>query len=218
MTQRDLDKIFALYLESIGGTTQLVKMTPRFSARSFHVRRLTQQLNESDTEIVAQIKASFRPGRCCWLTIGWNMPEIPRRGDSARLCADTPGAGRSMAAGSQPHACQLYPLSKLSATSISALLDEYAGGDTLDAALQAALAEDLNHLLPATRRSIAKTPANLNSCRLSKGVVTLRGIYGDFLRQRYADETDEVKKAGLAGVSGRSPTPARPRRVMIWCA
>lgn len=198
VTQRgDLDKIFALYLESIGGTTQLVKMTPRFSARSFHVRRLTQQLNESDTEIVAQIKASFRPETSALLA--------RYRVEHARFLAAEiqPGfvltllVGRSMARRAANPTLASYIRGKLSATT-RALLDEYAGGDTLDAALQAALAEDLNHLLLRDSALYRKNASEFEQLSLSKGAwLLLRGIYGDFLRQRYADETDEVKKAGL---------------------
>ena len=36
----DLDKIFALYLEALGGTALLVKTSPRFTARSLNVRLL----------------------------------------------------------------------------------------------------------------------------------------------------------------------------------
>jgi hypothetical protein len=55
----DLDKIFALYLESLGGTSQLVKMNPRFTVRSFNVQRLARRLIEDDTPFIAYLKAEF---------------------------------------------------------------------------------------------------------------------------------------------------------------
>ncbi|MEN8218506.1 MAG: hypothetical protein ABFS56_19485 [Pseudomonadota bacterium] len=55
----DLDKIFALYLESLGGTSQLVKMNPHFTVRSFNIQRLARRLIEDQTPFIAYLKAEF---------------------------------------------------------------------------------------------------------------------------------------------------------------
>lgn len=44
----DLDKIFALYLEALGGTALLVKTSPRFTSRSVNVPLLAQRFNPDD--------------------------------------------------------------------------------------------------------------------------------------------------------------------------
>lgn len=40
----DLDKLFSLYLEALGGTSQLVKMNPRFTRKSFYLEKLLSSL------------------------------------------------------------------------------------------------------------------------------------------------------------------------------
>jgi len=44
----DLDRILALYLEQLGGTSQLVKVSPAFTARSVDTRRLARRLAGRD--------------------------------------------------------------------------------------------------------------------------------------------------------------------------
>ena len=51
----DLDKLFSLYLESLGGTSQLVSMNPLFTTKSFDAEKLLTTL-KSDDNILAGVR------------------------------------------------------------------------------------------------------------------------------------------------------------------
>ncbi len=57
----DLDKIFALYLESLGGTSQLIKMNPRFTLRSFDAYRLSQIILTEQSPLQAYLDWLIAP-------------------------------------------------------------------------------------------------------------------------------------------------------------
>ena len=59
----DLDKIFTLYLEAMGGTALLVKTSPRFTARSLDVRLLAGRFSNPDA-LVSYLKAKFAAQLC----------------------------------------------------------------------------------------------------------------------------------------------------------
>ncbi|HAP59488.1 MAG TPA: hypothetical protein DCR93_08310 [Cytophagales bacterium] len=52
----DLDKLFSLYLETVGGTSQLVKMNPEFTSKSFYVEKLVNALYETNEEYLVQLR------------------------------------------------------------------------------------------------------------------------------------------------------------------
>ncbi|HEU4561835.1 MAG TPA: hypothetical protein VFS20_28680 [Longimicrobium sp.] len=54
----ELDRILALYLEALGGTSMLVKVSPTFTARSFDTRRLASRLADADP-LPARLRAGF---------------------------------------------------------------------------------------------------------------------------------------------------------------
>lgn len=54
----DLDKIFALYLGALGGTSSLVKISPLVTARSLNARRLADRLVQHDP-LVSWLKEKF---------------------------------------------------------------------------------------------------------------------------------------------------------------
>lgn len=57
----DLDRILALYLEQLGGTSQLVKVSPAFTARSIDTRRLARRLAGSDP-LALHLRAGLSEG------------------------------------------------------------------------------------------------------------------------------------------------------------
>lgn len=52
----DLDKLFSLYLETVGGTSQLVKMNPVFTSKSFHVEKLVRALYETPDQRLIELR------------------------------------------------------------------------------------------------------------------------------------------------------------------
>jgi hypothetical protein len=56
----ELDRILALYLEELGGTSQLVKVSPAFTARSIDTRRLARRLAGREP-LTARLMAGFGP-------------------------------------------------------------------------------------------------------------------------------------------------------------
>ncbi|HET7462023.1 MAG TPA: hypothetical protein VFJ82_12275 [Longimicrobium sp.] len=54
----DLDRILALYLEELGGTSQLVKVSPAFTARSIDTRRLARRLAGREP-LAVRLRAGF---------------------------------------------------------------------------------------------------------------------------------------------------------------
>ncbi|HET7233329.1 MAG TPA: hypothetical protein VFJ16_25175 [Longimicrobium sp.] len=54
----ELDRILALYLEELGGTSQLVKVSPAFTARSIDTRRLARRL-AGDEPLAERLRAGF---------------------------------------------------------------------------------------------------------------------------------------------------------------
>ncbi len=53
----DLDKLYSLYLEALGGTSQLIGMNPLFSNRSFDVERLLTTIYEENNSPYTTVKS-----------------------------------------------------------------------------------------------------------------------------------------------------------------
>ena len=82
----DLDRIFSLYLEVLGGTSQLVKMSPVLTRRSLDPRRMARTLiEEEEHPLLPYLRERFAPppGISCGATT-WPTPASPpRRSDRA---------------------------------------------------------------------------------------------------------------------------------------
>ncbi len=59
----DLDKLFSLFLESLGGTSQLVSMNPLFNARSFDVEKTLSSLYESSDPLLQELNQKLVEGK-----------------------------------------------------------------------------------------------------------------------------------------------------------
>lgn len=211
----DLDKIFALYLETIGGTTQLVKMSPRFVARSLDVREMAELLlprsGQGATGLAAAIYAGLKPATRELLkqytpdNVRFRPAEIKPgfviallRGQSSTP-APLPAGRRTVAT---------YLRDRLS-RSTRALLDVYAGENPLPLALAAAIARDFNLAILRDPALYRKHADEFDQHDLPKaGWALLRGINRDFLLRRYAQEPDPVKRASLLTYLDEAP-PAR---------
>ena len=140
----DLDKIFGLYLEAIGGTTELVKMSPRFSARSLDVRRLAALLRPTPPpppdSFVAALQRRLKPALLDLLdryavNNAWFVSTEMKPGFAVALRrgrSTAPGAGTD----SQPTVAA-YLHKRLSARTRQ-LLDAYTGAPRLPTRLASA--------------------------------------------------------------------------------
>jgi hypothetical protein len=206
----DLDKIFALYLEAIGGTTQLVKMNPYFSKRSLQVARLVPLLYATDSEFVARIKTRFRFSTHTLLA-QYNVASSQFRATDIQ-----PGFVLALSLG---RACNLrnsrstittYVRSRLTETT-RALLNAYTGSPEPDPRLTTALVNDLNQRVLRDPGLYRKNADAFDLLELDAATWSLlRGIYRDFLRQRYADEPDSVKQASLLFYLDQAEVTANP--------
>ncbi|RLT44683.1 MAG: hypothetical protein DWI57_02725, partial [Chloroflexi bacterium] len=193
----DLDKIFALYLEAIGGTTQLVKMSPRFTNRSLQTRRLAALLQETGSDFIAQLKTGFRPATRALLERfavdnGWFQAEEIQPGFALTLLV-----GRSSTPVPVPQNIATYIRDRLSpATRV--LLESYRGDGEMDARLALALAGDLNREILRDPGFYRKNADEFDQHELGQTAwPLLRGIYREFLRQRHVREADPVRREGL---------------------
>ena len=132
----DLDRILALYLEALGGTSQLVRVSPAFTARSLDVRRLAAQLLEPDYPLKAFLQGEDGLPDSTW--------ELLRRWDlaNARVRESEVTQGLVMDLLLRPSPLTAYLAGRLDAHT-RALLDRYAGGDVPDE-LRSAVANAFN--------------------------------------------------------------------------
>ncbi|MCK6626862.1 MAG: hypothetical protein L6R45_17015 [Anaerolineae bacterium] len=185
----DLDKIFALYLEALGGTALLVKVNPRFTMRSLNARRLAQRLVEDDSPLLAYLRPKFRLKT-------W---KLLLRYDASRMQfspADVrPGLALALLLGRSGSI--RYIRDKLTPETRK-LLEAYNGGARIDPRLQIALAKDLNERLLRDPALFRKNEAELRSLNLPPTAVKLiNSIYLDYLREKYSQEPTPDRRQQL---------------------
>lgn len=208
----DLDKIFALYLEAIGGTTQLVKMSPYVNARSLQVRRLAQLLHQAADPLLSALRERLPKGTEPLLaryavTNAWFTPaEIQPGFVNALRRAQPPPAGFRFAA--PPPTVMTYLYHQLRPRT-QALL---AASDASDAlALQAAVATDLNEVLLRDSALYRHNAAAFDQYKLSPAAWALLGsLYPDVLCQRAAAEPEPEKRDALLTVLAQAEPPPAP--------
>ena len=222
----DLDKIFGLYLEAIGGTTELVKMSPRFSARSFDVRRLAGLLRPTPPpppdSFVAALQRKLKPAVLDLLdryavSNAWFVSTEMKPGLAIALLRGrntAPNPAPNPAPNNQP-TIAAYLRTRLSARTRQ-LLDAYTGATPLSGApwarLAGALAYDLNRNVLRDPGLYRKHAAEFEQHDL--GATTwalLRSLYPRLLRDRYMAESDLAKRASLlAYLDETEPAPKPP--------
>ncbi|MBU6349441.1 MAG: hypothetical protein KGS73_04745 [Chloroflexi bacterium] len=211
MEQRgDLDKIFALYLESIGGTTELVKMTPRFSARSLQVQRLATQLTAAANAetgtfpayLLTRLQPSTRALLACYtVENAWFQPDEIQPGFAVALLlgrSTLPGSTDSLFFEWSDKPTVATYLRRQLTVSTRRMLNAYSGAGALPPALAKAMADDLNQLVLRNAALYRKHADEFEQQKLSPTArLLLRGIYPDFLRERYAAEADPAMRTSL---------------------
>ncbi len=180
----DLDKIFALYLEALGGTALLVRVNPYFTARSIDVRRLAGLLIEENHPLIAYCRQKFR----------FSTWKLLLRYDAQRMQFDSrdiqPGFVLALLLGRTGIARhvrdRLDPATRQ-------LLSAYNGGDRLDPRLQAALATDLNERLLRDPSLFRNNLDEFSRLKLPPPAIALsNSLYLDYLRERYQAEKDPL--------------------------
>ncbi|MBI1299350.1 hypothetical protein GC175_30845 [bacterium] len=221
----DLDKIFGLYLEAIGGTTELVKMSPRFSTRSLDVRRLAVLLHPTPPpppdSFVAALQRRLKPSVLDLLdryavNNAWFVSTEMKPGFAIALLrgsSTAPGARTD----SQP-TIAAYLHKRLSARTRQ-MLDAYTGAARLPARLASALSYDLNRNVLRDPGLYRKHAAEFEQHDLGTTIwALLRSLYRRLLRERYSAENDLAKRASLLAYLDETepaPTPPGPDLVRL---
>lgn len=175
----DLDRILALYLEALGGTSQLVRVSPAFTARSLDVRRLATQLLEPDYPLRAFLQGENGLPEATW--------ELLRRWDPAntrmRESEITQGLVMDLLLRRSPLAA--YLAGRLDPET-RALLDRYAGA-AVPAELRSAVADAFNARVLPDPQLYPRNAATFDALALGQDAARLRnGIHAGFLRARAA--------------------------------
>ena len=183
LSQRgDLDKIFALYLESLGGTALLVKLNPYFTLRSLDVRRMARLLVEQDNALIAYCRQQFRP---CTRNLLHRFDVRHMRFQPADIL---PGFALALLLGHTDIAIHVRErLSPVTRQRLSA----YDGGDSLELGLQSALADDLNERVLRDLSLFRNQWKAFRKLDLPVTAIALaNSIYLEFLRDRYTAEQE----------------------------
>lgn len=185
----DLDKIFAMYLEALGGTALLVKVNPRFTLRSIDMRRLAKRLVEENSPLVRYFYRKFRIKT-------W---KLLLRYDASRMVFKPydihPGFALALLLG---HGGVARHIREKLAPTTRKLLGAYNGAPVLDTNLQNALARDLNERILRDASLYRKNEEELLA--LNPGPVTrqlINSLYLENLRAKYLAEPDPEHRARL---------------------
>ena len=216
----DLDRIFALYLEQLGGTSQLVKVSPALTARSLDARALARRFARPDADSLhAWLWARFSESTR-GLLARWQAA-------NARFRADEITAGTALAvlvAGSGT--LEAYLRSRLRPATRE-LLDQYDGGSSLPAGLPEAVARDFDARVLTDPNLYPHHAALFDLLPLPEAARRLRGgIHRDLLRARAdaaADPAERQRWEGELAWAERVPTPpgddlARLNRMLLEAA
>lgn len=139
----DMDKIFTLFLEALGGTSQLVKVSPKFTIRSIDIKSLSRVLAENEQPIIEYVRTKLTDQLVDLLDkyyIGY-----------AQFSPNEIGAcfAQHLLLGNS-HVEEKSPVSKyikkllLKDSTLAELLDSYGGEDEISANFSYLLSEFLN--------------------------------------------------------------------------
>lgn len=182
----DLDRILALYLEALGGTSNLVRVSPAFTARSLNVRRLASLLLERDYPLRPYLERAL-PASTWALLRRWDVSNARVRDGEV-----TPALVMDLLLGRSPLA--RYLAGRLDPRA-RALLHAYAGGE-VDPALAHAVAAAFNARVLPDPQLYRRNADSFDALAVPEDVVRLRnGIHAAFLRARAAARgADEARR------------------------
>lgn len=201
----DLDKIFALYLEALGGTSQLIKMNPRFTQRSFDAYRLSQIILTEQSPLQAYLDQLIDPGT-------W---KLLRRYtvDYANVLGSEVQAGLVLEL-----LVQRTPISAIIAQQLAERcpqqhqqIQRYNGGSSISRGLALAVAQALNQAILADTQFFTRHYAVLSNLSLPSHAWSLiYSLYREFLRPIYAQEPNPDRRSQLLNVLDQSESSPNP--------
>lgn len=180
--QGDLDKIYALYLESLGGTSQVVMMNPLLSRRSIIPHKLFQSLDQAlenpdsfkyalrqnFTEESQEILSRFRPAYCLFAQEEFNNSFlIDLLTDKSPFCT--------------------YLRNQLNEDQ-KVLLKSYKGGE-LSELLKVTLQQFFNEAVLADRSLYTELYTFFEQLQMAPEMKSLRNtLYRDFINKKLQEE------------------------------
>lgn len=182
-----LDRILGLYLDVPGGTSQLVRVSPSFTARSVDVRKLAAMLLQPRYAMRAHLESAL-PRETWELLRRWEVGNARVRPEevSAAVVLEPLLESTPLAAW----------VAKQVGPEVRALLAGYGGGE-VEAPLRAALAAALNGRVLTESRLYPRSADFFDALPLPAELVRLRaGVHRDFLTARAKDAGgDEERRA-----------------------
>lgn len=197
----DLDRILALYLEALGGTSSLVRVSPAFTARSLYVRRLASLLLEPAYPLRPYLEGTLP--RTTWEMLRrWDVSsarfhdgEVTAQLVMDLLLGRSPLA-RYLEGRLDPHA--------------RALLNQYAGGE-VDPALAQAIAAAFNARVLSDPQLYPRNAEIFDALALPEDAARLRnGIHGAFLRARAAELGADAARQTAEALEWAEVVPTPP--------
>ncbi|MEM9337535.1 MAG: hypothetical protein AAGA66_02320 [Bacteroidota bacterium] len=210
----DLDKLFALYLETLGGTSQLVSVNPLFTIQSFQVDQLLTTLYEANDPLYLQLRELLNMG------ISLENDALAHyRPVSSHFLPEDINSEWVFALLTASDSLLRYLKEKLQPTTRE-LLYQYEGKGYVNPELAKALAEDLNAFILKDPFLYQKNAAYFEQQTLPLAVNTLRNTLNRaFLSRRWKDAFEEHpewfdhNKANLQAALKElefAPLPSRP--------
>lgn len=198
----DLDKLFALFLEAVGGTSQLVKTNPRFTVRSFDLAALLQAL-EAATPLTAYLRQRF--AAATWKAIRRYEPAYVEA-LGAEIQA---GLALELILRRSPLSAAIAAQLERKAPAAHARLQSFGGGPALSQELARALAAGLNQAVMNDPGFAPRHAAVILAAPLPPAAVTLlHDLYPAAVRAVYAAEPAPAERARLLALVDS----AEPRR------
>lgn len=196
----ELDRILGLYLGVLGGTSQLVRVSPTLTARSIDVRRLARMLLEPAYPLRGWLERAL-PAET-WALLGrWEAAHARVRADEV-----APGLVLELLLATTPLAA--YVAGRLDAAA-RALLAGYDGGPEVSPGLRAALAEALNRRVLNDPFLYPRHAEHFDALALPEAVVRLRsGVHAEWLRTRAAEATGAEAERLRTVLEWAEPVPS----------
>lgn len=195
----DLDKIFALYLEALGGTALLVKVNPRFTVRSMDARRMAALLVRERNALIEYLGAKF--ALKTWkLILRYDIERMKFKATDIQ-----PGFALALLLGRTSVASHIR--ARLTPET-QKLLAEYTGSPELNPLLCEALAIELNERILRDASLFRKNEDELRALNLPPGTVKLiNSVYHDYLYERYKNQANAAQQLQALANAEPAETP-----------
>ncbi len=191
----DLDKIFALYLEALGGTSQLIKLNPRFTERTVDTTRFVRLLVDA-AEQDSRLRSLVAYLRQAWDADTWTLLE-QYRVENAYIAPDEiqPGLARALLTGDSD--ITAYIRARLT-PDVRGMLSDDGGEGALPEPLRQALAQALNETILRDPSLFRRHQAAFRALTLPTSAWALiNSLYADVLARAYRSENHDPERLRL---------------------